>query len=266
MTSQQTVLSIVIVVILAFILFRLVMYLRRRNALAAPLPVEWITFIAANIPPYDRLPDTLQQQLHGYIREFLYDKHFEGCGGQILTDEIRVTIAAQACLLLLNRRVRCYPRLMSVVVYPSAYLAPGDDDGKEVRLGESWQHGTVVLAWDSVKRGALNFVDGQNLVIHEFAHQLDQEDGSSDGAPILSTHSNYVVWAQVLSDEYARLRLRVEKGKKTVLDSYGATHPAEFFAVASETFFEKPVQLRKKHPQLFAELQLFYNVDPSEWH
>jgi hypothetical protein len=250
---------------ICFALFRLVMQLRRRRALRVPLPSEWLDFIEANISPYRRLPADLKQQLHGYIREFLYDKQFEGCGGQVLTDEIRVTIAAQACLMLLNRKVRCYPRLMSVVVYPSAYFAPDEDGQREVRLGESWHHGTVVLAWDSVKRGALNFADGQNLVIHEFAHQLDQEDGDSDGAPILSERSNYIVWARVLSDEYSRLRSRVEKGKKTVLDSYGATHPAEFFAVASETFFEKPEQMRKKHPELFAELKLFYNVDPSKW-
>ncbi len=265
MTSPQIVITIVVVTVLGFFLFRLLMHLRRRQALAVSMPLEWIAFIETNIPPYLRLSDDLKQQLHGYISEFLFDKQFEGCGGLELTDEIRVTIAAQACLLLLNRQVRCYPRLMSVVVYPSAYFAPDEDGEEEVRLGESWRHGTVVLAWDSVKRGALNFVDGQNLVIHEFAHQLDQEDGDSDGAPILSSHSSYTVWARVLSDEYSRLRSRVEKGEKTVLDSYGATHPAEFFAVASETFFEKPVQLRKKHPELFAELKLFYNVDPSDW-
>ena len=265
MTPRQSVFLVAIAGMCAYGLFRLVMRLKRNRALTVPLPAEWLASIAANIPPYKYLPTELKQQLHGYIREFLYEKRFEGCGGQILTNEIRVTIAAQACLLLLNRQVRCYPRLMSVVVYPSAYFAPDEDGEKEVRLGESWTHGTVVLAWDSVKRGALNFVDGQNLVIHEFAHQLDQEDGVGDGAPTLASRSSYTVWARVLSDEYSRLRSRVEKGKKTVLDSYGATNPAEFFAVASETFFEKPVQLRKKHPELFDELKLFYNVDPTEW-
>lgn len=265
MASKQTITLFIVVGFAVFYLLRLILLVRRKRALAIPLPADWLTFIETNIPPYRRLSDVLKQQLHGYIREFLYDKQFEGCGGQIVTDEVRVTIAAQACLLLLNRRVRCYPQLMSIVVYPSAYFAPDETGESEVRLGESWQHGTVVLAWDSVKHGALNFVDGRNLVIHEFAHQLDQEDGSSDGAPILASHLNYGSWARVLSDEYARLRLRVEKGRKTVLDSYGATHPAEFFAVASETFFEKPVQMRKKHPELFAELKHFYNLDPSEW-
>jgi len=262
---QQTIPLIVFTGMLCFALFRFLMRLRRRRALKVPLPAAWHAFIESNIPPYCRLTADVKQQLHGYIREFLYDKQFEGCGGQVLTDEVRVTIAAQACMLLLNRKVRCYPRLMSVVVYPGAYFAPAKEGENEVRLGESWHHGTVVLAWDSVKRGALNFADGQNLVIHEFAHQLDQEYGAGDGAPLLSERSRYVIWARVLSDEYDRLRSRVEKGKKTVLDSYGATNPAEFFAVASETFFEKPVQLRKKHPELFNELQLFYNVDPSDW-
>jgi Mlc titration factor MtfA (ptsG expression regulator) len=265
MTPRLTVLLAVVAGIIAFGLFRLFMRIKRNRAIAVSLPAEWLAIIEENIPPYKYLPIELQQELQGYIREFLYDKQFEGCGGLVLTDEIRITIAAQACLLLLNRNVRCYPRLMSVVVYPSAYFTPDESREKEVRLGESWAHGTIVLAWDSVKHGAHNFDDGQNLVIHEFAHQLDQEDSSSDGAPILASRSSYTAWARVLSDEYGRLRSRVEKGKKTVLDSYGATNPAEFFAVASETFFEKPEQLRKKHPELFAELKLFYNVDPSEW-
>ena len=265
MTPRQSIFLVALAGMCAYGLFPLVMRLKRNRALTVPLPANLLASIEANIPPYKHLPTELKQQLHGYIREFLYDKRFEGCGGQELSDEIRVTIAAQACLLLLNRQVRCYPRLMSVVVYPSAYFAPDEEGGKEVRLGESWTHGTVVLAWDSVKRGALNFDDGQNLVIHEFAHQLDQEDGAGDGAPALASRSSYTVWARVLSDEYSRLRSRVEKGKKTVLDSYGATNPAEFFAVASETFFEKPEQMRKKHPELFDELKLFYNVDPSKW-
>lgn len=237
---------------------------RRRSALAVPLPAEWVQIICDNIPPYVKLTSELQQQVQSYTREFLYDKSFEGCGGLVLNDEIRVTIAAQASLLLLNRKVRTYPKLFSLLVYPSTYVArDGNEDS--VRLGESWRTGAVVLAWDSVKRGAANFSDGHNLVIHEFAHQLDQEDGAGDGAPILAGHSSYATWAAVLSQEYARLQQRVGKGRKSLMDAYGATDPAEFFAVASETFFENPRQLRKKHPELFDELQKFYQVDPQEW-
>ena len=238
---------------------------KRRRALAAPFPDGWLTIIRQNIPPFSKLSPEMQQQVQGYTREFLYDKNFEGCGGLTLDDEIKVTIAAQASLLLLNRKVRCYPRLYSVLVYPSTYVAKGENDEASVRLGESWQTGAVVLAWDSAQHGAANFSDGRNLVIHEFAHQLDQEDGSSDGAPILDGRSSYTAWAQVLSREYERLRERVDKGKKSVIDAYGASHPAEFFAVASEAFFEKPRQLCSKHPELYDELRKFYQVDPQDW-
>ncbi len=238
---------------------------KRQQALASPFPPAWLEIIRQNLPPYARLAPELQQQLQQYTQEFLYDKSFEGCGGLQLDDEIKVTIAAQASLLLLNRQVRNYPKLFSVLVYPSTYVAKNDLGEGSVRLGESWRTGAVVLAWDSVHRGARNFADGHNLVIHEFAHQLDQEDGAGDGAPILAEASCYATWAEVLSREYVRLCKRVDKGKKTVIDSYGATNPAEFFAVASETFFEKPLQLRRKHPELFDELRKFYQVDPTDW-
>jgi len=238
---------------------------RRRRALAAPFPSGGVAVMRRNIPPYAKLSPGMPQQVQDYTQEFLYDKRFEGCGGLVLDDEIKVTIAAQASLLLLNRKVRSYPRLYSVLVYPSAYVAKSETDEKSVRLGESWQNGAVVLAWDSAQHGAANFADGHNLVIHEFAHQLDQEDGSGDGAPILDGRSSYTAWARVLSREYERLRERVDKGKKSVIDAYGASHPAEFFAVASEAFFEKPRQLRSKHPELYDELRKFYQVDPQEW-
>ena len=201
---------------------------------------------------------------------FIAEKSFEGCGGLILTDEIKVTIAAQACMLLLNRKSECYPKLYSILVYPSTYVAgtsslslPPTDPS--VRLGESWNHGAVVLAWDSVKNGAVNFRDGHNVTMHEFAHQLDQEDGRGDGVPILETRSAYSAWSQVFSKDYELLQYKTGKGKKSVMDKYGATDPAEFFAVATETFFEKPVQLKKKHPELYHELQGFYKVNPIEW-
>jgi Mlc titration factor MtfA (ptsG expression regulator) len=238
---------------------------QRRRALAEPFPEDWLAIIRQNLPPYSKLSPEMQQQVRDYTQEFLYDKNFEGCGGLTLDDEIRVTIASQAGLLLLNRKVRCYPRLYSVLVYPSAYVAKSETDEKSVRLGESWETGAVVLAWDSAQHGAANFADGRNLVIHEFAHQLDQEDGSSDGAPIMDGSTSYTAWARVLSREYERLRERVDKGKKSVIDAYGASHPAEFFAVASEAFFEKPRQLSSKHPELYDELRKFYQVDPQEW-
>ena len=139
-------------------------------------------------------------------------------------------------------------------------------EGPQGRLGEAWTSGVVVLSWDDVQLGAADVRDGHNVVLHEFAHQLDQEDGSADGAPILPRRSMYSAWGRVLGAEYEELREAAETGKKSVLDAYGATEPAEFFAVATEAFFEKPIQLKKKHPELYEELKSFYGQDPEAPH
>ena len=244
---------------------------KRLNAVSRPFPEPWAAILRKTLPPYKQLSKEQRAQLHHYIQIFVAEKNFEGCGGLVVEDEHRVTIAAQACLLLLNRSVDCYPRLQSVLVYPSTYVAGNKGlfgpkpDRASVRLGESWTTGTVVLAWDSVARGASNFKDGLNVTMHEFAHQLDQADGNADGAPTLSTRSAYSSWARVFSREYETLRRRSGKGRKSLLRTYGATNPAEFFAVATEIFFEKPRQMKKKHPKLFEELEAFYHVDPAEW-
>lgn len=244
---------------------------KRRLLLSTPFPLEWSAILKNNLPPYQKLSPQLQQQLHDSVRIFIAEKSFEGCGGLTLTNEIKVTIAAQACMLLLNRTSDCYPKLYSVLVYPSTYVAGtrnrivSQPTDSSARLGESWHHGAVVLAWDSVKQGVVNFRDGHNVAMHEFAHQLDQEDGRGDGAPILETRSAYSAWSQVFSKEYELLQHKTRKGKKSVMDTYGATDAAEFFAVATETFFEKPAQLKKKHPELYQELQRFYKVNPIEW-
>jgi Mlc titration factor MtfA (ptsG expression regulator) len=173
-------------------------------------------------------------------------------------------------MLLLGRETKVYPRLKTILVYPHTYKGGkkglfGGDNGDTARLGESWTSGVVVLAWDSVKGGARNFEDGHNVTFHEFAHQLDQEDGAADGAPILQERSAYATWAHVFNHEYDALVDLVRRGKKDTIDRYGATNPAEFFAVATETFFEKPRQLKEKHPELFEELQYYYKVDPVDW-
>ena len=226
---------------------------------------------------YSRLPPADRQELEGHIHVFLAKKRFEGCDGQEITDEVRVLIAAQACLLLLHRDTDCYPLLHSILVYPSSYIAKTwhlekdgrtITEGEQARGGESWPHGTVVLAWDGAIAGAVELDKNRNLVIHEFAHQLDQEDGIADGAPLLGgsnlwqTRHRYQTWARVLSDEFQQLRRAAEDGPETVLDTYGAQNPAEFFAVATECFFEKPGQLKERHPALYAELQEFYQQDP----
>ena len=238
-----------------------------------PFPAEWENILERNVSLYRHLPDALREQLHNDIKIFIAEKYFEGVGGLEITDEIKVTIAAEASLLLLNRKNSDYPGLSSILVYPSAYVAKQNIpvgsgvylEGQSVRLGESWQHGSVVLAWDNVKQGAMNSQDGHNVVLHEFAHQLDQQEGASDGAPLLEKRSSYATWARIMSKEYEQLRSNIEHHKKSVMDNYGATNPAEFFAVATETFFEKPRQLKKKEPDLYAELKDFYKVDPIEW-
>jgi Mlc titration factor MtfA (ptsG expression regulator) len=216
------------------------------------------------------LSEADQRELEGHIQVFLGEKYFEGCGGLVVTDEIKVTIAAQACLLLLHRQTDYYPGLITILVYPTTFVGRTQEhiggglvvEGETERLGEAWTSGVVVLAWDEVRRASGDIRDGQNVVLHEFAHQLDQQDGSFDGAPILDSPGQYTTWARVLGDEYERLRRDAALGRSTVLDDYGATNPAEFFAVATECFFEKPSQLKRKHPELYEQLELYYRQDP----
>jgi Mlc titration factor MtfA (ptsG expression regulator) len=244
---------------------------RRERLRAQALPEPWVEILRRNVPLYACLTDDERRALHGHMQVFLDEKHFEGCGGLELTDEIRVTIAGQACLLLLNRETDYYRRLITILVYPSAYVAPSIEPlggglviaGEQVRLGEAWTKGVVVLSWDDVLRGASDLHDGRNVVLHEFAHQLDQEDGAADGAPILPRRSMYVAWARVLGREYEQLRRDAASGRRSVLDDYAATNPAEFFAVATECFFEKPLQLRARHPELYDELFAYYRQDPA---
>jgi Mlc titration factor MtfA (ptsG expression regulator) len=253
---------------------------RRAKIKEEPFPDAWREILHQRFPLYDQLTTSDQHTLQGLIQVFLAEKRFEGCGGLAITDEIRVTIAAQACLPLLHRKNDNYRGLKSVLVYPSTYFGSHAQQSahgvvteeKSARLGESWQMGVVVLSWDSVLGGAANPDDGQNVVIHEFAHQLDQQSGAADGAPVLAAGASfaersgrYDTWAKILSEEYETLQRRARKGRKTVLDKYGGTHPAEFFAVATECFFEKPDQLKKKHPELFKELKQYYQQDPTTW-
>lgn len=244
---------------------------RRRRLRQAPFPPEWRAIVERNFPLFRRLPPDDQAELLGHMQVFLDEKKFEGCGGLEIDDEIRVTIAAQACLLLLHREPHYYPRLVSILVYPHAYVAKTTERlpggvvlaGESGRLGESWVDDVVVLAWDAVRSGASDANDGHNVVLHEFAHQLDQEDGSANGAPILERRSQYVAWARILGQEFSSLREKMARGEVTDIDPYGATNPAEFFAVVTEAFFERPHALRRKHPALYEELALFYRQDPA---
>jgi Mlc titration factor MtfA (ptsG expression regulator) len=234
---------------------------------------EWIALLEKKVPLYARLPEELRLRLHERIAQFIATIRFEGCGGLELTEEMIVIVAAQACLLVIHREGRPYPKLQTVYLYPSTFSSVRKQvsavgivtEGEVQRLGESWGYGTVVLAWDAVEQGALNISDGENVTFHEFAHQLDHEDGATDGAPALPGRAAYRTWARVFKANYADFLHLTEEGQKTVLDAYGATNPAEFFAVATETFFEKPLPLFQKRPELYAELMNYYGLDPREW-
>jgi len=245
---------------------------RRFRLRQRPFPREWNAILERNVPIYRRLLEADRSELRGHIHVFLAEKRFEGAGGQAITDEIRVTIAAHACVLLLHRTTDYYPGLYTVIVYPGAYVADRTvreplgivTERTETRLGESSSRGAVVLSWDAVEAAASDVGDCRNVVLHEFAHQLDAEDGSVDGAPVLADRSRYVVWARILGREYERLRRDTALGRQTVLDRYGATSPVEFFAVVTECFFSRPELLKAGHPELYGELRDYYQQDPVE--
>ena len=234
------------------------------------MPDAWRALVEKNVPYVGRLTPEDRAELFGLIQIFLAEKHFEGCGGLEITDEVRVTIAAQACVLLLHRETDDYPNLTSILVYPTTYVVREGRrtaeglvaEGPQARLGESWARDVVVLAWDSVLSGAADIHDGHNVVLHEFAHQLDQEGGGA-GAPALPRRSMYVAWARVLGHDFDQLVRDVAHHHRTLIDRYGATNPAEFFAVVTETFFEKPRELRARHPELYTLLKEFYRQDPG---
>jgi len=256
------------------VIFALLKQRRRRRLRAQPFPKDWRQIIERNVWFFQRLSVNDQVELLGHIQVFLAEKRFEGCGGLELTDEIVATIAAQACLLLLHRKTDYFPGLLTILVYRSTYLVeekrhvegPVWEEGTMHRQGETGRRmGSMVLAWDAAKAGALDSFDGKNLVLHEFAHQLDYENGAVDGAPAFASREQQLSWSEVMRTEFASLRAADETGIPTLLDTYGAINPAEFFAVLIEAFFERPCALRAQHPMLYAELRRYFRQDPIEY-
>jgi Mlc titration factor MtfA (ptsG expression regulator) len=203
------------------------------------------------------------------IKIFVAEKHWEGCEGLELTDEMRVTIAAQACLMLLGVEDFYFDNVKSVLLFPKAFqrkTSDGVSHGQsQHRAGEAWQGGPIVLSWKDSLRGGRNEDDGQNVVIHEFAHALDGLDGEMGGNIMFDDPTTASAWKQVVDIGHAELVQASESGRRTVLDHYGATNKAEFFAVASETFFEQPRELEREHGELFSLLKKYYRVDPCQW-
>jgi Mlc titration factor MtfA (ptsG expression regulator) len=247
---------------------------RRRKLLAAPFPEEWVGYIARNMAHYRWLDEGEHAHLHDLVRIFVAEKSWEGCGGLTLTDEVRVTIAAQACLLILALPHEFYRNVRSILVYPTTVVAPprrlgvfeipqGPVAGPLPISGQAQLRGPVILVWDAVQRSGRHPERGHNVVYHEFAHKLDMLDGSPDGTPPLRSRAEYRRWNEVCAREYLALRAEAEQGRPTLLDAYGATHEAEFFAVATEQFFDEPAALRRLHPELYGVLQDFYGPDPA---
>jgi hypothetical protein len=230
--------------------------------------------VRANLAHYSMLGDDERSELNAMIQVFLEEKQWEGCGGLRLTDEIRVTIAAQACLLQLGLPHDYYRNVDSILVYPSTVVPPERSPGVFERvdapvgspvpiLGQAFARGPVILVWDAVLHGARHPEQGHNVVYHEFAHQLDMLDGSADGTPPLADRDQLAQWVEVCTREFQRLRGLAEKGHRTFLDAYGAQDEAEFFAVATEEFFDRPLALQQHSPDLYRVLSDYYRQDPA---
>ncbi|MCC7510570.1 MAG: zinc-dependent peptidase [Planctomycetes bacterium] len=254
-------------------MFGLIKRWRRGRVMAGEFPSAWQHHLQQNCGFYARFPAADRDELKRKMLVFLDEKHFEGCRGVVIDDEIRVTIAAHACLLLLHRKTDFYRHLVTILVYPSTFIVKVkevDEHGFEwdehmENAGESWDRGNVIVAWDVAKHGALDPRDGLNVLLHEFAHQLDAEGGRTEGAPVMDTSADRQEWARVMQAEYERLLDDIENDRDQLIDDYGATDPAEFFAVCVETFFEKPHQMQKHHPALYQQLSRYFRQDPAAW-
>jgi len=246
---------------------------RRRAALMqAPLVDHHRAIIKQHLPIYAKTPLYLRGRLDGLINRFLDEIQFVGRDGFEVTEEVRVIVAAQACLLIMGQPDRWFPTLSTVILYPAAFKSNAkkqegfvQHDAKPVHSGESWMRGPVVLAWDHAAFGGLIDDDGRNVVLHEFAHQLDSATGVTDGAPLLDEDQNASRWGRVFQESYARLKENVSTRTPSIFDAYGASAPAEFFAVAVETFFEKPKEMRAEEPDVYREMTQYFGFDPAKW-
>ena len=249
---------------------------QRRRVAERAFPAAWRTILRRRVPLVARLPVDLQLQLKKHMQVFIAEENFIGCAGLELTDEMRVVIAAQACLLLLNRKTDYFGNVRQILVYPAAFVVRRtsiesggvQQEHSHALAGESWSQGQVILSWQDALEGSAVATDGRNVVIHEFAHQLDQENGAAQGAPPPSAgDAQYSArrWSEVFHAAFAQLQSEVASGHHGLLDHYGAQNPAEFFAVVSEAFYEQPQALEHAYPALYQELHGYYKVDPARW-
>ena len=257
-------LLVIAIVVLCYFIFRAYKQHKRNQIFNLLPPPKWVEYIRNNVAIYHFLPTNLQKELLGHMNIFLSEKYFSGHAGLKVTDEMRVTIAAQACILLLNRKTNYFPHLKTIMVYPAGFKNPNHQDKPGHHLGESWVRGPVVLSWADSIHGGKNAKDGTNVVIHEFAHQLDQADGAGDGRPWINS-AHLKTWSKVMSKEFKSLIIKAKLRNRSFFNHYGATNPAEFFAVISEHFYEQPKTFQRKHPTLYQILVNYYKVDPATW-
>ena len=242
---------------------------RRRKILAEPWPETWNLHLNRNVRLSWNLSPGESERLQHRTKVFVAEKYWEGCDGLELTEEMKVTVAAQACLMLLGVDGYYFDNVKSVLLYPQAFSRKTSDglshNQTQHRAGEAWQGGPIILSWRDALSGGRNEDDGKNVVIHEFAHALDGIDGEMGGNVMFDDQASTAEWTRVVEREYAELVAAKERGQRTLLDHYGATNAAEFFAVASETFFEQPADLHREHNQLFDLLERYYRVNPIGW-
>jgi Mlc titration factor MtfA (ptsG expression regulator) len=246
---------------------------RRKELLSQPFPDEWLNWLQKNVRHYRQIGEAQEAKLRQLVRVFVAEKVWEGCDGLEVTDEMRVTIAGSACLLAVGVEPNFYfDRVETILLFPDKFVRPPEwhggmlvDDLGLPTLGEAWHRGPIVLSWKTVKRESAGRARGQNLVLHEFAHHLDGLDGDMDGTPPFSRAEQYGNWHRVTEREFRRLAKQSARGEATLLDHYGATNNAEFFAVSTECFFECPREMREQHRELYAALSEFYQQDPAAW-
>ncbi|HKQ46679.1 MAG TPA: M90 family metallopeptidase [Phycisphaerae bacterium] len=238
------------------------------------LPKEWPRLLGQHVPFYRRFLPAQRAALAQQVQTFLDEKEFWGSQDLEVTPEMKVVVAAYACLLVLKRPdLGLFPRTREVILYPSEFgeiIEAIGPDGRRYKIdlskiGETWRGGPVLLAWDSVGGPYSENDNGHNTVLHEFAHALDYLDGAADGAPPLKTDEERATWKRVMTDEYQSLVAADQRGRRTFFDPYGAKNPAEFFAVVTEHFFEQPQRFRRNHRALYALLESFFNQDPASW-
>ena len=231
-----------------------------------PVPAGWPGIVHRYVPLTRRLTPAERDRLLRLTQLLLHEVPIDGCNGLTVDETMRVTIAATACLLLLNLPYPRFPTLRRILLYPDTFvprrvpspLDRGIQDEPEPLLGEAHDSGVVILSWE----GVLARRDGHNVVLHEFAHVLDGENGAFDGIPLLEGAS-LMTWGRVLADEFAHAQDAAERDDEPALDDYAATNRAEFFAVATEAFFEEPERLRQRLPEVYRLLSLFYHTEQA---